>query len=588
MKHEGIPRPEYPRPDLQRELWMNLNGTWQFAFDDEGCGDRDKWYDGRALEGRIVVPFCYQCKRSGIGDQEYHERVWYRREFDIPDDFQEKRILLHFGAVDYYCRVWLNGVFIGNHQGGHTPFMIEITNEVLKKGNILVVMAQDDRSLSKPRGKQYWEEIPDRCWYTPTTGIWQTVWLEAVGENYIRRVHVTPDIDRRCAQLEIFLDQIPESGMRLSLETSFNKHVVCNHDIVVREKYVKLFLDIREEDPIDEIHYWSPETPNLYDLSLSLQLENRKLDQVSSYFGMRKIAVKNGSILLNNKPYIQKLVLDQGYWPDSLLTPPDDGAIRFDIEMTKKFGFNGARKHQKIEDPRYYYWADRMGILVWGEMPSGYEFNSDEITSITKEWIDFLDRDYNHPCIICWVPFNESWGIRNVFGDSQQQAFARSLYELAKAYDPIRLVSTQDGWEQLGNSDICGIHDYTADEMEITKKYSDKEMLMKSHAQGRLLYAENNKYENQPVLITEYGGIAFQGASKKEWGYFDAVKDEEEFFDRYEKVTRAFWNCRYICGYAYTQLTDVEQEVNGLMTADRRCKVDPERVKKINDNCRWH
>lgn len=588
MKHEQVPRPEHPRPDFQRELWMNLNGTWQFAFDDENRGETDRWYDGRILPDHIVVPFCYQSRMSGINDQTYHENVWYRREFDLPEAFEGKRLLLHFGAVDYECRIWLNGNYIGEHQGGHTPFLLEITNEVLEKGNILVVKVQDDCSLDKPRGKQCWGEHPDRCWYTSSAGIWQTVWLEAAGENYIQKIHVTPDIDKRCAMLEVFLDQMPKSKLELSLEVSFGERTIYNFNIAVRKKYVRLFLDIREEDPVDEIHYWSPETPNLYHLSLSLRWEGKELDHVVSYFGMRKISVKNGMILLNNKPYIQKLILDQGYWPDSLLTPPDDEAIRYDIEMTKKFGFNGARKHQKIEDPRYYYWADRIGILVWGEMPSGYEFNSNEITCITKEWIDFLDRDYNHPCIVCWVPFNESWGIRNVFVDSQQQAFARSLYELAKAYDPMRLVSTQDGWEQLGCSDICGIHDYTADEKEIAEKYVDKERLMKSHAQGRFLYAENNTYENQPILITEYGGIAFVGTSKEEWGYFGDVKDEEEFFQRYEAETRAFWNCGYICGYAYTQLTDVEQEVNGLMTADRRCKVNPERVRQINDNCRRH
>ncbi|WP_077534332.1 glycoside hydrolase family 2 protein [Massiliimalia massiliensis] len=585
MEKTIIPRAEYPRPDFQREIWLNLNGTWNFTFDDKNCGEKERWYMHGTFEREILVPFCYQSQLSGINEQELHEVVWYCRKFQIPRQMEGKRIILHFGAVDYICRVWLNGSFLGEHQGGHTPFSFEITNFLTDEKNVLTVMAQDDCSLDKPRGKQYWGKEPERCWYTPTTGIWQTVWLEAVGKNYIHHMRITPDIDRRIAILEVFLDQEPNEKLELTALVSYHEKTCRVINTKVYEKYIRLILDIREEDPVDEVHYWSPEEPNLYDLCLMLSIDGAEVDKVSSYFGMRKIEAKNGMILLNNKPYIQKMVLDQGYWPESLITPPSDEAILLDLEMTKKFGFNGARKHQKIEDPRYYYWADRLGVLVWGEMPSGYQFNTNEIVRLTTEWMEFLERDYNHPCIVCWVPFNESWGIRNVFQDEQQQALARSLYELAKAYDPIRLVSTQDGWEQICPSDICGIHDYTANVEEILNKYKSQETIMKSHAQGRILYSENNQYGKQPVLITEYGGIAFSGTSDKEWGYFGTVEDEEEFFKRYEEETLAFWKNDYVWGYAYTQLTDVEQEVNGLMTADRQCKVDSDRIKWINDLC---
>jgi hypothetical protein len=309
---------------------------------------------------------------------------------------------------------------------------------------------------------------------------------------------------------------------------------------------------------------------------------NLEIDKVKTYFGMRKISVKGDMILLNNRPLYQKLILDQGYWPESLITPPSDEAIKYDIEMTKKMGFNGARKHQKIEDPRYYYWADKLGLLVWGEVPSAYNFNSEEISNITLEFMEFINRDYNHPCIITWVPLNESWGVRNIVSDKNQQDFAKALYYTAKALDGTRLVSSNDGWEQV-TSDINAVHDYVARGEAFEKKYSDNEKLFEGSVDWRMLYAEGEKYNGEPVIITEYGGIAFaNNASGQNWGYGYGVKDEEDFFERYEGLLKAIKNTPYIRGYCYTQLTDVLQEVNGLMTPDRKMKVDIERVKKAN------
>ena len=285
--------------------------------------------------------------------------------------------------------------------------------------------------------------------------------------------------------------------------------------------------------------------------------------------------------MLNNRPLYQKLILDQGYWPESLLTPPSDEAIRFDIEMTKKMGFNGARKHQKIEDPRYYYWADRLGLLVWGEMPSAYDFNTEEIENITREWMEFINRDYNHPCIITWVPFNESWGVRNIYTDKNQQNFALTLYHISKAIDGTRLVSTNDGWENV-KSDFCAIHDYIAWGEEFAEKYCDKSILYELNTSGRMTFAQGYEYEGQPVIITEYGGIAFESPDRKAWGYHEAVKDVQGFINRYSSITDAIRKTKYIRGYCYTQLTDVMQEINGLMTADRKLKVPLDEIQKIN------
>lgn len=574
----NIPRPEFPRPDFERSDWLNLNGEWQFEFDDENIGELKDWQSKKSFSRKIIVPFCFQSEMSGINNKSLHEVMWYKREFILPDNFKGKRVILNFGAVDFYAKVWVNNIYVGCHRGGHVSFKMEISRYISERNNEIVVRVEDKYETVQPRGKQYWKEIPDRCWYTATSGIWQMVWLEAVGETYIDRVKFTPDIDKSSVHTEIFLDKAPKEG-RVNLKIRYQGSEVRNVSFDVKDRITQFTVSIKEEDYIDEKHYWYPHSPNLYDVELELIEGNKKSDCVKSYFGMRKISVEDDQILLNNKPYYQKLILDQGYWIESLLTPPSDEAIIYDIEMTKKMGYNGARKHQKIEDPRYYYWADKLGLIVWGEMPSAYHFNSEEIENVVKEWTDFINRDYNHPCIVTWVPLNESWGVRNIFIDKKQQDFAVALYYLTKALDGTRLVSTNDGWEQV-HSDICGIHDYIARGEDFTEKYEDKEAAMKGSIGHRKIYAQGNAYKGQPIIITEFGGIAFEG--KDGWGYNGTVKNEESFLERFNSITSAIKNMPYIQGYCYTQLTDVMQEVNGMMTADRKMKVDIEAVRNIN------
>lgn len=302
-------------------------------------------------------------------------------------------------------------------------------------------------------------------------------------------------------------------------------------------------------------------------------------DEVETYFGLRSIESRNGCLTLNGDIYYQRLVLDQGYWPESLLTPPSDEAIRKDILLTKEMGFNGARKHQKIEDPRYYYWADKLGLLVWGELPSAYEFNDNAVKASSGELMEFVERDYNHPCIVAWVPVNESWGVRSVKADLQQQNYCRMLKFLLKSMDPIRLVSANDGWEQISETDICAIHDYALFP-ETAGKYDDMEKIFRTYAESRCIFADGNRYAGQPVMVTEYGGIAFEKEEDEGWGYYGRVKDEKQFMERLEPITEFLIRSGHFSGFCYTQLTDVMQEVNGLLTPDRKPKVS---VKQLYD-----
>lgn len=580
----NIPRPEYPRPDFEREEWLNLNGEWEFEFDDQELGELEGWYKDKDFSMKILVPFVFQSEKSGLGIKELHEVMWYKREFDIPAPWSGKRIFLNFGAVDYYAKVWINGEYIGDHKGGYLPFKFDITRFVEIGTNTVVVKVVDRYDTSQPRGKQYWKEQPDRCWYTASSGIWQTVWLETAGEVALDLIKITPNIDKSCAYMELYLDRKPEN-MNLKVDLYYNGRHINSVQWQLNERISKQTINIKEEDEIDEIHYWTPQQPNLYDAVFTLHKDGEVVDVVKTYFGMRKISVKDDMVLLNNKPIYQRLILDQGYWPETLLTPPSDEAIKYDLEMTKKMGFNGVRKHQKIEDPRFYYWADKLGLLVWGEMPSAYNFNSEEIGNITTEYRDFINRDYNHPSIILWVPLNESWGVRNIISDSKQQNFGRMLYYLSKAEDPSRLVSTNDGWEQV-ISDINAIHDYAAEGSELARKFQDPEVLFNGSAASRMVYAYGEEYEGQPVLITEFGGIAFavdtaSSSGERKWGYGYAVKDEEDFLRRFAGLVKAIKSIPLIKGFCYTQLTDVMQEVNGLMTIDRKMKVDIEIIRKI-------
>ncbi|MBQ8087171.1 MAG: glycoside hydrolase family 2 [Clostridia bacterium] len=589
----SIPRPEHPRPDFMRDTFANLNGEWQFAFDDADEGLRAQWYlAGKQLPLTIQVPFAYQTKLSGIGPtDEIHPIVWYRRSFRVPQEMEGKRVLLHFGAVDYAARVYINGQLTGEHKGGYTPFAIDITNALTQGDNDLCLRVEDYPDCTQPRGKQYWAQGLMGCWYTPVTGIWQTVYLDAVGENDIRTVHVTPDIDRHMFTAEIILSRMPCAELRAELTVSIHDKVVRRVSTSMNDRVLRVPVDLIVNGALESVHLWAPNHPELYDLDVAVYQGDALLDKVHTYFGMRKVEVRSGKVYFNNCPIYQRLILDQGYWSDSLLTPPSDDAIRQDVEYTLKFGYNGARKHQKLEDPRYYYWADKLGLLVWGEVPSAYDFTDETSANLAETLTGFIGRDFNHPSIIAWVPMNESWGVRQVFTDKRQQATCDMLYTLTKALDGTRLCSGNDGWEQ-GKTDICALHDYAADGADLLDHFSSREAVETHACDWRPCYTDSAKPTgDEAFMVTEYGGIAFtniglQGemGGMQTWGYHDKVTNEEAFFERFASVTNAIRAIPYCQGYCYTQLTDVMQEVNGLLTPDRQPKMDVERFASININ----
>jgi beta-galactosidase/beta-glucuronidase len=576
-----------PRPNMYRERWMSLNGEWEFAFDDADAGLDEGWFEpGRTFDRLIRVPFCYQSKRSGIGDPEPHEVVWYRKNVKVPDLAPNEHVWIHFGAVDYKADIWIDGRHITQHTGGHTGFSLKVPKSSADAGAFeLVVRAEDRFALDQPRGKQIWSGQPERCWYTATTGIWQRVWMEVTGETRLERVRITPDVDRHEALVEGKLSR-PAAEGELNWTMYFNDRQVSTGRQAIAGGQFRFVVAVEDQDPIDTAaHLWSPQRPNLFFLELELVLNGRTEDRLVTYFGMRKIETRGGKVLLNHFPLYQKLVLDQGYWPDTLMTPPDDEALLNDVLFTKKMGFNGVRKHQKIEDPKYLFYADVHGLLVWNEMPSMYHFTVDGMKALVREWEEAVEQVYNHPSVIVHVPLNESWGVKDILHDVDQQRFAVSLYHLTKALDPTRLVSTNDGWETVV-SDLCGIHDYEKSGERLYEKYKDRDKLLAWTAVGKMIYADGHVYSGEPVLLSEFGGIALQDGKERNWGYNDKAADGEELLERLGKLLDAVMRLDYIEGYCYTQLTDVEQETNGLLYPDRTPKVPFERIKELIDRSR--
>lgn len=567
------PRNEYPRPQFVRENWMCLNGAWDFSFDTD-CFDRT-----------IMVPFAYQTRLSGLHCREAHNTVWYRTTFTLPAAMQGKNILLHFGAVDYTCTVWVNGTHITRHEGGHVSFGAEITHALRGGGeNELVVCAQDEtRSLEQPRGKQFWEEETRSVFYTGTTGIWQSVWLEAVGTAYLTQVFLRPNIDRMCVDIEYEL--AADAHVVLEATLSLEGHPVCKMQLEAHGTGGHFCMDI---DPRDipgtcfvEQLYWTPENPRLFDLEYRVLLEGKEVDRVRSYVGMRKVSIEDGQFLLNNRPYYQKLVLDQGYWPDSLLTAPSDEALRRDILLAKEMGFNGARKHQKIEDPRYFYHADKEGFLVWGEMPSAYAYSSKYVSRITQEWTQAVLRDYNHPSLVVWVPLNESWGITAINEHRDVLHHSLAMVHLTKSLDPTRPVVGNDGWEQA-ETDLLTIHDYDASSEAVRLRYASLESILAFRPSGRRLFAQEYEYRGQPILVTEFGGISYQPTPEGTgWGYSGA-DTKEHFQAQYQAFVEALAASPHVQGFCFTQLYDIEQETNGLLTFSRENKVPAETICAIN------
>lgn len=566
------PRNEYPRPQFVRGNWLNLNGEWDFSFDTD------------TFDGKITVPFAYQTKLSGIDKQDFHDIVWYRKAFSLPDTMQGKRILLHFGAVDYHCQLWVNEKYVLEHTGGHIGFEADITGFLREGGNSIILKVEDRADdLEMPRGKQHWEMRSQSIFYTRTTGIWQTVWLEAVEETHLSQVFITPDLDRMAVDIQYEI--AGSASADLEIEMSFEGKIVHTCKVGGARNSGRCSIGIDQQalgkwQPHEQI-IWTPEDPRLFDLTFTVKVGDVATDVVTSYFGMRKVSVENGRFLLNNRPYYQKLLLDQGYWEESLLTAPSDEAFVTDIRLAKEMGFNGVRKHQKIEDPRFLYHADRMGFLVWGEIAAAYAYSRKYVKRVTDEWMDEIFRDYNHPSIVCWTPLNESWGVTGIISDTEMQSHSAAMVYLTKSLDKTRPVISNDGWEHTC-TDLLTIHDYEYRKEILAERYKDLETVLSSQPASRFLFANGWEYKGQPVLVTEFGGISYKKGNWEGWGYSSAVSDED-FAARLHAVISAMQESPVVQGYCYTQISDVEQEINGLLTYGREPKIDPSIIRSINE-----
>jgi beta-galactosidase/beta-glucuronidase len=566
----------HPNPLLEREHWRDLSGKWRFCYDDAG-----QWgHPSEVVFGReITVPYAPESQKSGVHDEGFHSTVWYSLTLILSPEERRERLLLHFGAVDHAATVWANGRLVAQHEGGHTPFCADITQQARAGESIeIVVRAYDDpHDLAKPRGKQDWQLRPHSIWYPRTTGIWQTVWLEPVPETRIGHVGWSSDLNRWQigAQLEIEGPLLPGLSLRLRLW--------CGQVLLADDRYgvhsPELERQISLSDPgIDDFRnemLWSPNHPQLLEARIELLLGDTVIDGVHSYAALRSVQVSGNRFLLNGRPYYLKMVLDQGYWPQSLMTATDE-ELRRDVEFTLSLGFNGARKHQKIENPRWLYWCDRLGLLVWEEMPSPYRFTPKAVERVTREWTEVLRRDASHPCIVAWVPFNESWGVPDLPTNPAHRDYVRSLYHLTKTLDPSRPVIGNDGWEHVA-TDLVTIHDYTDDLPLLLSRYGTLEQARLSLEQqqpaDRAITLSGFQSTNQPILLSEFGGIAYFPQQESGWGYSQS-QTEADFLADYQALLGAVHECLGLSGFCYTQLTDTFQEKNGLLYEDRSPKAD--------------
>lgn len=563
----NIPRAEHPNPQWQRKNWECLNGKWKFDFDYGRSAIERKLYENtNLLTKEITVPFCPESKLSGVGYTDFIPAVVYSKEINISKEQLDGRVFLHFGAVDYSTVVYVNGTEVCKHNGGYTPFEADITKALSEGENTIFVYAEDDtKSTKQCSGKQSTNYESYGCLYTRTTGIWQSVWLEFVPKNYIFGAKYYTD--PVAGTLTVFGKTNGNGNVKIKAlyegkEVGCSEGYSCGNFIIT----VKL----------SQIYLWEPGHGRLYDLELSMDG-----DVVYSYFGLRNISLEQKAFKINGKAFFQKLVLDQGYYPDGLYTAPSESDIINDIEIAQGLGFNGARLHQKVFEPRFLYHCDRLGYVVWGEYPTwGFDCAEEMALSIfIHEWAEVINRDFNHPSIVCWCPFNETW---NYVEYLHHNKFLSTVYRFTKEIDMTRpCIDTSGNYHTV--TDIFDVHDYEQDPEKFASFYSeiDKKVLNDqiNRRYGNGLY---QVFKGEPVIVSEYGGIQWS-ADEKGWGYGKAPKTEEEFIDRYKKLTHCLIDNEYVLGFCYTQLYDIEQEQNGLYTYDRKPKFNPAVIKEIND-----
>jgi len=559
-----LPRPEHPIPQMQRAEWLNLNGTWEFAETDDAKDT--SWLSDKAYPDKIVIPFCRESKLSGLARTGFVTNVWYRRTFQKPADWKSSRVRLHVGACDWKTTVWVNGQQAGQHIGGGAAFCFDVT-DLLKPGdNTLVIHAFDDtRSELQATGKQAHSEKSQGCVYTRTTGIWQTVWLEGVGAAFVSDVRVEPDIKQSRVILQAEVDG-PCDGVTLKAVALSDGKEVGSAECPADWRNNRLVLNLSNKK------LWSVEEPFLYDLKLVLLRDGQPIDQMDSYFGLREVTIHGAAILINGKPVFQRTVLDQGFYPEGIWTAPNDEALRHDIKMSQAAGFNGARLHQKVFEPRYLYWADKLGYIVWGEFPNwGLKYDNPTVNlPVIDEWTEIVRRDRNHPAIIGWCPFNES-------GDAAGP-LQNTIVNVTRAIDPSRPVIDSSGWYHgLPNPDVLDAHDYEENPAKLRATWEA------AFASGVLApgYRGASRLKGLvPFFMSEYGGIGWN-IKEGGFGWGSTPKDIEAFYARFKGLANVLLDNPNIFGYCYTQLTDVEQENNGLYYYNRKPKFDVERLHKI-------
>lgn len=579
----------HPRPQLTRPEWTSLDGEWAFAYDDEDQGQVGRWFHGahNHFNRVITVPFPPESPASGIGDPDPHPYLWYRRDFAVPADHAEgNRLLLHFGAVDYQAIVWLNGVEVGRHTGGHTPFTIDITEALIDAPHQVVVVRAVDQpdDLTQPRGKQAWGGKPRGILYQRTSGIWQPVWLESVPAVSINRVRWSPDAMAGKLGLRVQLSRPVPAGWSVRVHLSFEGTTLTRDAFSVSEDVGERTITLPTVfgDHQTSGLLWSPRYPRLIDAAIELLDGDRLVDTVASYAGLRSVGVRKGRFLLNNRPVYLRMALEQGYWPESHLAATDE-QLKREVELAKELGFNALRIHQKVEDPRFLYWCDKLGLMTWGEMPSSYVFTEKAITRFTQEWTEAIERDINHPCVVTWVPTNESWGVPDLENDPRQRAYTRMLADLARALDGSRPVISNDGWEHL-SSDILALHDYADSSEVLLDRWEDADAVANTIANvqpgNRRKIVEDRSNPDAPVILTEIGGLGHPIDRSKRW-HFWSTDSKSELQERFAEVIDAVLASDTVVGFCYTQLTDTMQEMNGLLDAERNPKLPIEEIRAI-------
>lgn len=554
-------RKEHPKPQFERNDWINLNGEWEFEFDFSKSGiERRLFEDNNRFSQRINVPFCPESALSGIAFTDFIPACRYRREFEITEKNLSGRVFLHFGAVDYFAEIFINGKSVGTHKGGYSSFCFEITDYCRIGNNVLTVYCEDDtRSNKIPSGKQSHELNSFGCFYTRTTGIWQTVWLEFTPKSYIKNVKYYSDTVNGAITVQA---QLVGSG-DFGVTAAFNGKVMGSAKIGKASGFVTLTLSL------DELYLWSVGEGNLYDLELIFGI-----DKVKSYFGLRDIRFDGFKFLLNGRSVFQRLVLDQGFYPDGVYTAPSDSELENDIKRSIAMGFNGARLHEKVFEERFLYHCDKHGYIVWGEYGNwGLDISYPEsVHHIIPEWLEILNRDFNHPAIIGWCPFNETW---DEGGRRQCDDVLRLVYTTTKAVDPTRpCIDTSGNYHVV--TDVFDVHDYDASGNAIRERYKN----LGVNATIVDKFSDRQHYNGEPIFISEYGGIGWLLDSNG-WGYGNIPESREAFLARLKDVTDAILENECIFGFCYTQLTDVEQECNGLYTYDRKPKFDPAEISSI-------